>query len=308
MKREVVSRKRFMPCVYPWVIAAISVGIVLPEASGQTRLISGQDGADEQTSTDPEIFSGPQVDEPLPPLPLQLVLSDDPAQIVDAIKPSAERPHALIVFVHQITRPSMAFTRILGNYAATRADSGLSTSVVFLGQDTTAVADAVRRAKHALPEKVQVGVSPDGLEGPGAYGLNRNLTLTILIASEGKVRANHALVDPSLPVDLPKVLSSLVRVVGGPEPEIRKLLAEGIENNQPENPPGFDRVEPLLRKLIRKETSDEDVDRLAAEIDGHLTNFPLAKARLKEIAGRVHNIYGSPRAQVHLRRWAEVEP
>jgi hypothetical protein len=206
------------------VFAGISVGIALPEASGQVRLNSGQGANNEQASAEPDIFSGPQVDESLPPLPLQLILSDDPAQIVDAVKPDDKRPHTLIVFVHQITRPSVAFTRILGNYAATRADSGLSTSVVFLGQDATAVADAVRRAIHALPDKVQVGVSPDGLEGPGAYGLNRNLTLTILIASEGKVRANHALVDPSLPVDLPKVLRSLVDVVGGPEPNTVKSI------------------------------------------------------------------------------------
>ena len=219
------------------------------------------------------------------------------------------------MFVHQITRPSVAFTRTLGQYAATRQADGLKTSVVFLGGDATELAGTVRRARHALPDKVTIGISTDGLEGPGAYGLNREVTLTVLLASEGKVKFNAALIDPSIPVELPKALSAICDAVGGQPPSVESLMgrtetsrstgdAAMVPNDQV---PGFSKIEPLVRMLIRKETSDQRVDELAKQIDQHLKDAPEAKQRLKEIAGRVYNIYGTDHAKKHLRRWAGVD-
>lgn len=268
---------------------------------------------------DDPVFSGPQAGEPLPELPIQLVLDEDPSKLQDATAAEPDAPHQLVIFVHQFTRPSIAFTRTLSDYAASRKKAGLKTAVVFLGADTTALTTQLQRAKHALPKNVNLGVSPDGVEGPGSFGLNRNVTLTILVASEGDVKFNQALIDPSLPVELPKTLKAICDLVGGEPPTVDALLAKasGAEGtmrrggNQPatqdQRPAGFDQVEPLLRRLIRKETSDADVDKLAKEIDEILKDHPAAQARLKEIATKVHKIYGSDQAQTHLRRWAEVE-
>ncbi|WP_164104173.1 hypothetical protein [Candidatus Laterigemmans baculatus] len=178
--------------------------------------------ADEREADEP-VFSGPQVGEPLPALPVQLVLAEDPTKQVDLTSDDADSPR-LVVFVHVLTRPSVGFTRILGEYAASRQRDGLKTAVVFLGEDPTELAERVRRARHALPKNVTIGISPAGAEGPGAYGLNRNVTLTVLVADEGRVTANFALIDPSLPVELPQVLRAICDVVGGQPPTVESLL------------------------------------------------------------------------------------
>lgn len=279
------------------------------------------------SAQDDPVFSGPQIGEPLPTLEVSQPLQDEAGESVDAAAIDDEHPHRLVVFVHQITRPSIAFTRVLGQYAATRKDEGLLTSVVFLGSDATELAASVRRARGALPQNVTIGISKDGLEGPGAYGLNREVTLTVLLASEGKVTFNAALVDPSIPVELPTVLTAICELAGGQPPEVETLMqrqgtgpmmrgqaagrrgepatrGDQIPNDQI---PGFSKIEPLLRMLIRKETSDDRVDELAKEIDANLKDRPEAKQRLKEIAGRVYKIYGTDQAKIHLRRWAGVK-
>ena len=53
---------------------------------------------------------------------------------------------------------------------------------------------------------------------PGAYGLNRNVTLTILVGKDNRVTANFALVQPSLQADVPKVLGEVVKLIGGKVP------------------------------------------------------------------------------------------
>lgn len=270
--------------------------------------------ADEST-----VFSGPQVGEPLPAMMVTRPLIDDATEPMEITASDADHPHRLVVFVHQLTRPSVAFTRVLGEYAATRSDDGLMTAVVFLGSDVTELSAAVRRARGALPKNVLIGISPDGLEGPGAYGLNREVTLSVLVASEGKVTFNAALIDPSLPVELPKVLDAICAVAGGEPPKLDSLLGgqtratmqrggngggEQVPNDQV---PGFGKVEPLLRAFIRKSNSDERVDELAKQIEEILKDAPEAKQRVKEIAGRVYKIYGTDHAKEYLRRWADVD-
>lgn len=273
---------------------------------------------------DDPVFSGPQVGEPLPAFMADVVVGPGAGERLDVVGGDADASHRLLIVIHQLTRPSVAYARTLGDYAKGREGDGLRTALVFLGDDLTATTQQVTRAQHAMPKGVPVGVSPDGIEGPGSYGLNRNVTLTVLLASDGKVTFNQALVDPSLPVELPKVLRAICDVVGGEPPAVERLLAgrggmrgqrmnqggRGAQNSRAggvERPEGMDQVEPLLRQLIRKESSVETVDRLAARIDTLCEKFPAAGRRVKEIAGRVHSIYGNERAQHHLRRWAGVD-
>ena len=135
------------------------------------------------------VFSGPQPGEPLPKLEIQLVLADPPTETINATEVSEQTPYQLVIFVHQLTRPSVAFARTLGDYAASRKKDGLKSTLVFLGEDATALAAQVRRARHALPQQVVTGISTEGIEGPGSFGLNRNVTLTVL-SGVGGVR-NH---------------------------------------------------------------------------------------------------------------------
>lgn len=167
-------------------------------------------------AADREIFSGPQVGEKLVPFTLQGALHDDAGKRFDLVARADGGPICLI-FVHEVTRPSIGLTRLVMKYAAQREPDGLISGVVFLTDDMTATANWMRRASHALPQGVPVGISPAGVEGPGAYGLNRNVTLTVLIADEHRVRANFALIQPSIQADGPKILRQIVEVMGGGE-------------------------------------------------------------------------------------------
>jgi hypothetical protein len=263
------------------------------------------------------VFSGPQAGEPLPELKVRTVLEEDSQAVVDVAAPTDDAPHQLIVFVHQLTRPSIAFTRVLGEYVANLRRQGIQSAVVFLGEDATETTERMTRARHALPKKVIIGLSVDGAEGPGAYGLNRNVTLTVLVAERGRVTLNQALIDPSLPVDLPKTLRAIHRIIGGQPPDVADLLPgqqprgpgsrEKMDSKKAVEPNGFDQMEPLLRGLIRMETTDDEIDGLAKRIEEVSAKYPGAKDRLKEIARKVHAIYGNERARQHLRRWAEVD-
>lgn len=267
-------------------------------------------------SQDPDVFSGPQPGETLPSLEMRVWGTGNNWTTETWLEneETTKGKYPLVIFVHQVTRPSVAYVRALCTYSATRESDGLNTSLVFLAEDVAERTDWVQRARGALPKDVRLGISPDGAEGPGSFGLNRNVTLTILLGDGDKVVFNQTLIDPNIPTELPKTLKAISELIGGEVPSVDSLLpqpaAPGRMANARENQPmaaGFEKVEPLLRRLIRKETPDETVDQLAAEIDELIKDKPEAKARLKDISTRVHAIYGSPRAQVHLRRWAEIK-
>lgn len=180
-----------------------------------------EEPADDKKEKKDEVFSGPQKGEELPGFTLKI--SGEEEKELDIVKDAAGKP-ALIIFVHAVTRPSVGMARVLGDYAATRKTDGLHAGVVFLTADATETKAWIKRASGALPKDVPLGIAEGGQEGPGAYGLNRNVTMTILVAKEGKVTANFALVQPSLQADGPKILKEIVDVLGGGKvPSIEEL-------------------------------------------------------------------------------------
>lgn len=256
------------------------------------------------------VFSGPQVGEPLTPLPVRGVFDDAAGQQFDFVADAAGKP-LLLVFVHDVNRLSISMTRILTGYAHTRAPDGLVTGVVWLADDPTEAENALRRIRHALTPGVPVGIAVDGREGPGSYGLNRNVMLTILVGKDNVVTANYALVQPSLQVDLPKILASLVAMVGGEVPTLDKL--PGMPAAMQRTADAGADLRPLLRPLIQRDATPEQVDRAAQAIEAHLQQHPRDQAEIGRIvhtiidAGKLAN-YGTPRAQEHLRKWAEQFP
>ncbi|MFM7973652.1 MAG: hypothetical protein ACKO8U_01180 [Pirellula sp.] len=147
------------------------------------------------------IYSGPQVDEQLSPFSVTLALGESAGKTIDPVKLAQGKP-MLLVFLQDVNRQSISLTRVLTQYAQSRAKDGLNTTVILLGDDATGAQNTITRIKHALTQSVATGVSPDGREGPGSYGLNRSVQLTILVANKDRVTANFALVQPSLQVDL----------------------------------------------------------------------------------------------------------
>jgi hypothetical protein len=257
---------------------------------------------------DEKLFSGPQAGEKLPSFKVKGVL-DHAGKELDLVKLAAGKP-LVLVFVHEANRPSIGMTRVLMNYTATRAKDGLHSGLVWLAEDATEAETQLKRMKHALPEKVPVGISVDGKEGPGSYGLNRKMTLTILVAKEGKVTANFALVQPSIQADLPRVLEAIAKVAGGKAPKLEDL--PGVKEMLPApGKKGPDaKLTELLRSLIRKTASAEDVDKTAAAIEAYAKENADARREVARISSTIVNggklkDYGTERAQAVLIRWAK---
>jgi len=175
----------------------------------------------------PAEFSGPQVGEKLTPFTTKSILGDESGKEIDLVKAAGGKP-LLIVFVHERNRPTVGLARLLGLYAATKKEAELTSGIVFLTPDPTMTEEWMKIAKGALPGGVPVGISTDGQEGPGAYGLNRKVQMTILVGKEDKVTANFALVQPSVQADAPKIAQAIVDVLGGGKgPTIEELQKLG---------------------------------------------------------------------------------
>jgi hypothetical protein len=258
---------------------------------------------------DEPIYSGLQVGEKLLPFTVRGVFDDEAGKELDFVQRAAAGPIVLI-FVHDVNRPSIAMMRILSGYTASRAKDGLATGVVWLTDDATEAEMALKRMRHALAEGAPIGISVDGREGPGTYGLNRNVTLTILIGKDNKVTANYALVQPSLQADLPKILDSVVAVAGGKAPKIEDLagfpaMAKAQPNREAEN------LRPLLAPVIRRDASPEEVEKAALAVEEHIKNNVAARREVGRIAKTIVDAgklstYGTPKAQEYLSKWAKI--
>jgi hypothetical protein len=180
------------------------------------------------------VFSGPQVSEKLPALKVTLAYGKEAGRVVDLVEQAAGRP-TLLVIVHVPTRPAANLTRSLMNFAEMRGEK-LFAGVVYLDNDQSAAERYLRQAGSWWSVGPPVGVSVDGAEGPGSYGLNRNVSLTILVAHEGVVRANFPLIQPS-PTDAPKILKEVVALAGGNIPTPAEVAFLSMPTYRPPNVP-----------------------------------------------------------------------
>lgn len=256
-----------------------------------------------------ELFSGPQVGEKLPSFKVRGVLGDEGKEL-DFVKQADGKPLVLI-FVHDVNRPSIGLTRVLTSYTTSRAKDELATGVVWLSDDATEAENNIKRMQHALTAAAPLGISEGGKEGPGSYGLNRKVTLTILVAKEGKVTANFAIVQPSLQADLPKILTAVVAVAGGKVPKLEDIAgASEMKRPDPQNGPNLDELRGLLRPVIQLKATPEDVDAAAAAVEKFVVKNAAARKEVGRIANTIINAgklkdYGTPRAQEFLTKWAK---
>lgn len=277
----------------------------------------GREGAAPRATADP-VFSGPQVGEKLPPFKVRGVFDDEAGKEIDFIERAAGKPIVLI-FVHDVNRQSISMVRLLTGYTLSRAKDGLTTGVVWLDDDATEAENTLKRIRHALTPGAPTGISLDGEEGPGSYGLNRNVMLTILVGNESKVTANFALVQPSIAADLPKVLEAVVKQAGGDAPKLEDLpgaagmmrRAEGRPNaGEANNEAVIEQLRGLLRPVIQREMTPGQVDEAAAKVEGLAKENEAARREVGRIAntiidaGKLSN-YGTERAQEYLRKWAK---
>ncbi|MBW3597718.1 MAG: hypothetical protein KY475_10630 [Planctomycetes bacterium] len=264
------------------------------------------------------VFSGPQVGEALPEFAFHGVYGEEAGRPIDIVARAGEKPVALI-FVHERTRPGIGLTRAVMTYAARKTSDDLHAAVVFLTDDPTATEQWMRIPSvrdNALPQQVALGIFKDGGEGPGAYGLNRNVELTMLIAKEGKVTANFALVQPSVQADGPKILQAIADATGGEVPSLESLGVREMRAPPKNRPAGDAAVEAKLRELVRpllRAATAEDANKAAQRIDAYAAEHP---EFARELRVRAKRIAASPKfaeygqveaARTHIRRWADQQ-
>ena len=261
--------------------------------------------------TDEPIFSGPQVGERLASFKVKGIYDDDAGKELDFIKKAAGKT-LFVIFVHERTRPSFGVTKTLMEYAATRKKDGLFSAIVFLPEDVTETENWLKRVRSVMPKKTPIGISVDGKEGPGSYGLNRNVTLTILVAKNNKVTANFALVQPSVQADVPKVLKAVVKQIGGKVPTLAQLGVKryrgqaGKKKEKQQDP----KLRGLISPVIQKTATPEEVDKAAAKLEKYMAEHPKTRIQLGDIARRIRKAgklenYGTKRAQEYLQKWAK---
>ncbi len=257
-----------------------------------------------------KVYSGPQEGEVLPAFTVQGVY-DDAEKELDYVTEAGKEP-LLLIFVHDVNRQSISMTRVLSQYAKERSSDGLQAGVIFLDRDPLEAESRLQRIRHALTPGVRTSYSPEGLEGPGELGLNRRVMLTVLLAKSGVVVANFAMIQPSLNVDLPKIVASVCDAIGGEPPKIEDLLRDGgmsgmrTANATAEAP----NLRALVGPLIRLDASPVEVDRIATDIEEQASRDDAIRRELGRIAstivksGKLSN-YGTEKAREYLAKWAK---
>jgi hypothetical protein len=251
-----------------------------------------------------KVFSGPQPGEKLPSFKVRGVYDDLEGKDLDFIAQARGKPTVLI-FVHKLTRPNMALVRAITKYAFTRKKDDLHTFIVWLSPDRTEAAQYLKRARRSLNFVVPVGISLDGAEGPGAYGLNRKVQLTILVARDNKATANFALVQPGV-TDAPAIAEAITRVVGGKPPTLKELNALAFPRRTAQ-PAGRDRrLLRLLRPVVQKTATPEEVQKAVQAVEKYVGDNKRLQRQLGQLARRgVAEKLGTEEAQKHLAAWVK---
>ncbi len=248
--------------------------LILLVAAGRVR------GAD-------PVFSGPQPGEQTTGFKVLALTGAGTGQERDPIAENAGAATAL-VFVHGLERSLVPLLRAIETYGVSN-QTRLRTELVFLAADRLAGEERVKAATGSLKLRSRVGLSLDGAEGPGNYGLNKNCLLTILGVRSNLVVTNFALVQPGI-ADAPAVIAALANVCGDLHPPTAEALLTQAgagrgamtrrETTQAAGPkpadkfpgavPSDAKLQALLRSFIRPTNDDARVDTVLAEVKAHL--------------------------------------
>lgn len=265
---------------------------------------------------DETVFSGPQPGEQISPFELTSAFGENSGD-VQMVASDSGKPQ-LLVFLHQKSRPAFGVSVALMKLAMDRRDK-LDHAFVYLTEDPSTDGRWLSGLQRIFPRGMTGGVFGKGVEGPEAYGLNRNVTLTVLVANKGKVTANFALVQPSLQADAPKMFQAIADVLGEKEPpkvsdysgqgmRARPADASGRGEQMRAEPSGELRA--LLRPVLNKNGTEEEIAKAARAVIDHAAAHPADRQQIGDIARRIIAAdrlknYGNEFTQAWLKKWAK---
>jgi len=172
------------------------------------------------------IFSGPQPGEKLPPFKAVALSGTLKGKEFDAAALAGEELHLLI-----FAKEARTFGRFLGDLARQlevieiHSKRKWEMSFIVVNDDPNDVEKKFEGVKRRLPVFVRAGLSTDGSDGPPAYGLDRTLTATVIVAKGGKVV--HNLPYPSDAFySQPHIFGALASAMGVDHATLREFIAD----------------------------------------------------------------------------------
>jgi hypothetical protein len=261
-----------------------------------SQVNSKQDGVPDKADV-VTVYSGPQPREKLPPLKVRIVLGGKAGEEVDIVSDAKGKP-TLLIFMNEWNEQVAELMRVITLYAEQRNQPQLVTAVVWLTSDPGDLGAKLERARPHMPRNTPVGISLDGLEGPGAYGLNRHVQMTILVADRNVVTANFALVQPSVNGDAVNVLRALVKVIGGKPPTLAEVLVPREQQI----------VTTRIELMMDKSASDDRVQQLASALESFVRSRPDAKRTLGRRSSEIvksGQFNDRTKAMSYLHKWAK---
>jgi len=174
------------------------------------------------------IFSGPQAGEKLPKCMAIGLAGENKGKEFD---PTASGTNGLQVIFFE-DESGVAIRGLFGVSDAVgkinrKSKKDIHTAVVFLSDDEQKIEQFARVFPRLLERGVDsISFSKDGRDGPGAYGLDRNVSQTVILAKEGKVVRNFAFPQGMLYADA-HLLGGIAELVGEDRETVAAWLAEG---------------------------------------------------------------------------------
>ena len=261
------------------------------------------------------VYSGPQVGEKATAFQV-ISPGEEGAGTERKIDPGTSAQPMVLVFLHTIERSMVPLLRVIDEYSARRGEA-LPSEVVFLSPDRISGEQRMKSVNSSLRLKSPIGLSVDGPEGPGNYGLNRECMMTVLVTKNGRVTHNAALVQPGI-ADAAPIIAAMASISGDPNPPTPEALLpdQGImapdrarararermagQDNFPGAVPTDEKLTGLLRQFLRKTNDDATVDKLLAEVRTHIKDDPALEKQAIDGWTRVLHFgerYGTPYAR-----------
>jgi hypothetical protein len=284
------------------------------------------------TPQDPK-YSGPQKGEKAPGFK---VFDVGTRQETDYLAAGKGAP-TLLVFIHELTRPGAALIRALDEVGQIKQARGLRTHFVSLSEDRDGAERHLPQVVKSINLRSPLGISLDGKEGPGAYGLNREVMLTILVVKDHQVAANFAIVSPN-ETDAPRIKAAVDEVLKAAAPppaatpeELREQVARlreevaalreelaalrlKVEQARPpaprrgemERPKEDEQLVNLCRRLIQQRATQEQIDAAVKDLEAYVGSSDELKKQYAGILGRVLDLkYGNEMGQAAMRKQLE---
>jgi YHS domain-containing protein len=171
------------------------------------------------------IFSGPQPGEKLPPFQAIGLTGALEGQDFDAAALAGDELHMLI-----FAKEARTFGRFISNLAQQLSTIEANSkrkwemSFIVVNDDPNDVEQKFEWVKRSLPNFVRAGLSKDGSDGPPAYGLDRTLTATVIVAKGGKVVHNLPYISNAFYTQ-PHILGAIAGAMGVDHETLQKYLA-----------------------------------------------------------------------------------